>query len=220
MWFLLVRRRFQATQVGISLPFGLGNVTYEARDRDRIPAWRMFVQLKTRKAALPFDEEHDTIADVFDSLHEVFPLTREFLSEVNPHQGDAQRSIADFVLRVLNDGIRPHLTRWHSTYGRWWEAAISATENKNRSLQEIQRAFPQYSELTTDLKKMNDELAKYAEDLLAVVHAGPSRRKLTKKPLVRPEQPVPQASAESAQDDMSPVDVTKAKSGPPDKGTS
>jgi hypothetical protein len=189
IWILVLRRRLRTTQVEISLPFGLGSITYEATDRDQVLAWKMYVQLKTRKAALPFDEEHDLIVNVFDSLHEVFPVTRELLSEVKPHHDDAQRSIADFVLRVLNDGIRPHLTRWHATYRAWWDAAVQAPENASKSLQEIQRAFPHYEELTTDLRRTNDGLAKYAEELLGVVYATRPRGRPAKKSQIKPEQP-------------------------------
>ena len=218
-WLLFLRRRLRATQVEISLPFGLGNITYEATDRDRVLAWKMYVQLKTRKAALPFDEDHDVIAYVFDSLHEVFPITRELLSEVSPHHGESQRSIADFVLRVLNDGIRPHLTRWHATYGRWWDTAVEVPENKNKSLLEIQRAFPRYKELTTELKRMNDELAKYAEELLAVVHASPVKGRSARKSDVIPEQPIQQAGTVLSGDAAFPVQTAERECIAPDKET-
>ena len=220
IWTLVLRRRLRTTQVEISLPFGLGSITYEATDRDQVLAWKMYVQLKTRKAALPFDEEHDVIVNVFDSLREVFPVTRELLSEVNPHHCEAQRSIADFVLRVLNDGIRPHLTRWHATYRMWWDAAVEAPENKNKSLQEIQRAFPQYQELTTDLKRMNDELAKYAAELLAVVHANRPRGKPVKKADVTPEQPAQQAVPVSSGSAALPSQAVKRECCPPNKESS
>ncbi|MBI4027463.1 MAG: hypothetical protein HY360_20930 [Verrucomicrobia bacterium] len=211
-WLLVLRRRFRATQVEIGLPFGLGNITYEATDRDRVLAWKMYVQLQTRKAALPFDEDHDVIVNVLDSLHDMFPITRELLSEVNPHHGKSQKSIADFVLRVLNDGIRPYLTRWHATYRRWWDAAIEDPENKNKSMQEIQCAFPKYKKLTIDLKKMNDELAKYAEELLAVVHARSSREKPIQKIEVIPEPPIQEAGAVSTRNAALPVEPAKSES--------
>jgi len=198
IWFFFLRRSLRVKQVELRLPFGLGNITYEATDRDRVLAWKMYVQLKTRKAALPFDEEHDVIVDVFGSLHEIFPITRDLLSELNPHQGEAQKSIADFVLRVLNDGIRPHLTRWHATYQMWWNKAIDMPDNKGKSPQEVQRAFPQYADLTADMKRMNDELIKYAEELLAIVHASPTRGKYVKKSDVAPEQPIQQSRSASS----------------------
>lgn len=171
-WYVR-KRHYRATQVTIHMPFGLGNITYEATDQDRILAWKMYVQLKTRKAALPFNDEHDLIANVCDSLHEIFPVTRDLLSEACPRGGVAQKSVTDFVLRVLNDGIRPHLTKWHPAFRTWWDKAVEAPDNNGKSPQEIQRQFPLYDDLVADLRRMNDELGKYAEELLAMVHATP-----------------------------------------------
>lgn len=193
IWACVLRRRLRATQVALNLPFGLGNITYEATDYDRVIAWKMYLQLKTRKAALPFDEKNDVIIEVFDSLHEIFPITRVILSELKPHKGEAQKSIADFILRVLNDGVRPLLTRWHAKYQMWWSEATNAPEHKGKFPQEVQCLFPQYTELTTDLRRMNDELAKYAEELLTIVHTSPTRRRNVKKAAVEPEQPYQQS---------------------------
>lgn len=205
---VLVRRRYRTTQVSLSLPFGLGNITYEATDQDRVLAWKMYVQLKTRKAALPFDKDHDVIINVCNSLHDVFSATRDILSEASPHQGEAQRSVADFVLRVLNDGIRPHLTRWHASFTVWWDKAIKSSENYGKSPQEVQRGFPEYDALVADLKKMNDELARYAEELLAVVHASPREARLTKKMVeIVPEQPDQQSPSLSTAAAATPAPV-------------
>jgi hypothetical protein len=192
---LFWRRRYRAAQVTLSIPFGLGNITYNAADQDRELAWKMYVQLKTRKAALPFDDEHDTISDVLDSLYEIFSVARDLLSDARPHHGQAHRSIADFILRVLNDGIRPNLTRWNSRYRKWWEPALAAESNKGKSPQELQRDFPQYEALVRDIKTMNSELSKYAEDLLLVVHAASgSKAALAAPPKRIPEPPVVEPS--------------------------
>jgi len=201
---VLARTRYRTSQVSLNLPFGLGNITYEATDQDRVLAWKMYVQLKTRKAALPFDEDHDVIINVFDSLRDVFSVTRDLLSEASPHQGEAQRSVADFVLRVLNDGIRPHLTRWHASFAAWWDKAMKLPENDGKSPEDVQRGFPEYDALVADLKKMNDELAQYAGELLLVVHAGRKDGRRTKEAVeILPEQldlqspPLPTAVATS-----------------------
>ena len=190
VWMVYIQRRFSTSQISLSLPFGLGNVVYETTDKDRVLAWKMFVQLKTRKAALPFDESNDLVANVYDSLHGLFSITRELLSEACPRNGDRQRTISDYVLRVVNDGIRPHLTQWHPVFRSWWENAIDRPENRDRRPQELQRDFPEYDDLLADLKQMNTELARYADELLAIVVAAPDRAKRSTKPLqIKPEQP-------------------------------
>jgi len=59
-----------------------------------------------------------------------------------------------------------------------------------KSPQEIQREFPEYDKLISDLKKMNDELTKYADELLIIVYSPPtSKINLKKMPSRISEQP-------------------------------
>jgi len=185
-----VVKKFLCSNVTISLPFGLGNITYEATDKDRVLAWKMYIQLKTRKAALPFNIEHDIIIDVFDSIYKIFNETRDLLSEIKPHQQETQKSVADFVLRVLNDGIRPFLTKWQAGYRRWWNVNIVKPENQSKTPQEIQKEYPEHDLLIKDLIDMNVELVKCSEELLQIVHSKPSRRSFFKRKVsIAPEKP-------------------------------
>ncbi len=203
---LVRRRRYQATQVHLNLPFGLGNVTYEAADKGRKLAWKMYVHLKTRKAALPFDEKSDIVADVYDSLHEVFAVTRDLLvdadlAEVGPE------GVPELLLRALNDGLRPHLTTWQASFRRWWEAALASPANAGKNPQEIQRQFPQFDVLLAELRTMNGELSKYAEDLLAIARAPKGQRvrvsQITETAPVEQRQILEKATAAAATARMS-----------------
>ena len=86
------RRRYSSYCVSIGLPFNLGSRTYDTTPRDRIVAWKLYVQLATRKAALPFDEKHDLISDVYDSLFALFGVTRDLLLELPPHEFEIGRA--------------------------------------------------------------------------------------------------------------------------------
>lgn len=60
---LIGQRRFrQGTSLTLGLPFSLGSATITPSHADRIAAWRLYVQLKTRKAAITFDDEGDVVA--------------------------------------------------------------------------------------------------------------------------------------------------------------
>lgn len=168
------RRRYRCCSVSIGLPFNLGSATYELTSQDRIIAWKMYVQLKTRKAALPFDEDQDLICDVYSSLYELFPIARELLSEMPLAEVARPRGVSDLIVRILNDAIRPHMTRWQAGFRYWWEGQVKADANNEKRPQDIQKAFPGYPELIDDLKRTNTELAKLAEDLL--LFARPQRR--------------------------------------------
>lgn len=177
--------------VSVGLPFGLGSVTYDTTQVDRTVAWKLYVQLVTRKAALPFDDENDTLADVLDSLFELFKIARELLLELRPADYKAGAGVASMIIRVMNDGVRPRLTRWQSDYRRWWENAIASEANQTRQPQEIQRDYSRYEELVTDLKAMNSELARFADDLLAIAttEASVIRRRKRITPAAPPGEP-------------------------------
>lgn len=164
-------RRHSSKSVTVSIPFGLGSWSYDTTPAERIVAWKMHVQLVTRKAALPFDPEHDLIWDVYDSLFTLFAETRALLLDLPPREFEQASGVATLILKVQNDGVRPHLTAWQADFRRWWLRTECLEGNKDRAPQEIQRDYPRYSELVADLQKTNIELRKYADELLRIAKA-------------------------------------------------
>ncbi len=196
------RRRLQATAVSVGLPFGLGSTTYDTRPLDRAVAWKLYVQLVTRKAALPFDSETDSVIDVLDSLFELFGVARELLLELRPADLSCRSGVAQLIIRVLNDGLRPCLTRWQSDFRHWWGVAREDPSNSALAPVELQKGYPSYSELVSDIQKMNTELLKFAEELLEIANP-PARATLRRKRIV-PRAPsdapaAPETAAESGE---------------------
>lgn len=196
-FFLLFKGRRNFGSVTLNMPFNLGNMTYELSEQDRVVAWKLYTQLKTRKAALIFDEENDVIADVYDSLYELFPITRELLTNLPVKEIGRTDGIADLIFRVQNDGLRPHLTKWQADFRNWWEKAkgnnkrnhwFSKTNDNYVRLQDIQKKYPQYNELVKELKEMNIELNKYAEDLLIIAKATKGSKEVKVERII-PSQP-------------------------------
>lgn len=207
---VVVGRRYRAKSMTINIPFGLGSIVYESSTEDRMLAWKMYVQLSTRKAALPFDESHDVIAEVYSSLYELFSVTRELLSAMPLADVERPKGVADLILRTLNDGLRPHLTRWNSSYRRWWDEQLSDGANGGRTPQELQRGYPQFKELVEDLKRTNTELTRLADELLAIARADRPKplkaRTLPKPPTVAQAQELT-ADAQVIEEDR--VDLPK-----------
>ncbi len=181
--FLLIwsRRRLSTHSVTIGIPFGLGSVTFKTTPMERVLAWKLYVQLVTRKAALPFDDDHDLITDIYDSLFELFGITRSLLLDLPTNEYKRPDGLARLMIRVLNDGVRPHLTKWQTAYRRWWQEANTSGENRERTPQEIQQQYPEYRELVADLKKTNTELSKLADELLAIARADARRSPKVKR---------------------------------------
>ena len=187
-------RRYASYSLSIGLPFNLGSRTYDTTPRDRIVAWKLYVQLVTRKAALPFDDAYDLISDVYDSLFALFGVTRDLLLELPPHEFEREDSVAQLLLRVTNDGLRPHLTRWQADFRKWWENAVHDPHNHGKSPQEMQREYPHFADVVTDLKRTNTELSLLADELLTVARA---RKKEPSRPAkILPLPPTPESAPE------------------------
>lgn len=71
---------------------------------------------------------------------------------------------------TLNDGLRPHLTKWQARFRRWCSKAESDDQFAGMSPQDIQKNFPNYKELTADLKQMNDYLKEYTNAIRMIAH--------------------------------------------------
>jgi len=92
------------------------------RNFDNDLAWKIYVQLTTRKAALEIDENEDSIEDIYNSWYELFTTTRKYLTEMPAIElrGNANaKKIVNLAIDVLNKGLRPHLTKWQKKYKKW-----------------------------------------------------------------------------------------------------
>ena len=142
---------------------GIGKVKIRPSYEDVQIAHKAWVELVTRKAGLPFDEEHDIISEVYDSWYTLFQemrsLAKEIPAEKLRNSKDTQELVR-LLVDALNLGLRPHLTKWQARFRHWYGTAIE--DNGDKSPQEVQKLYPQYHELVDDLKKVNKQIVEYA----------------------------------------------------------
>lgn len=138
---------------------------------DKQIAYKIWVELSTRKLGLNIDLEHDVIAEIYDSWYAFFGITRELIKDVpvQRFRREGTSRIIKLSIDVLNLGVRPHLTTWQARYRRWYESEIDNPGNEKLSLQEIQKRFPEYAALSLDLKKVNQQLMNYRQSLLNLI---------------------------------------------------
>ena len=166
--------------ITINAPFALGTYSFdkaELSQKELDIAWKLYVQLNTRKAAIPIDENNDIINDVYSSWYEMFKLTREYLLEFSAKDLESNENAQEIVqlsIDVLNKGLRPHLTEWQGKYKKWYEKAVEEEENKTLTPQEIQKKYPEYNELIKSMKEVNTELIKYSDELKKFSHEKPA----------------------------------------------
>lgn len=158
-WFGRSLKNFEID--GAELGLGDQKISFKPNDTDRQIAYSIWVELSTRKIGLPMDVENDVIAEVYDSWYAFFGVTRELIKgvPVSKVRGKSTSKIVDLSVEVLNEGLRPHLTKWQARYRHWYEQQM---ENKtDAEPQSVQKSFPAYQELVEDLLKVNQKLMAY-----------------------------------------------------------
>lgn len=165
---------FEIDQAEIGI--GNGTVTLRPNATDRQVAYAIWVELSTRKIGLPIDLDHDVIAEIYDSWYNFFAVTRELIKDVPVTQVKRQstRKIVELSIEVLNEGLRPHLTRWQARFRRWYDRELSRYDQSTGETvldpQQIQAKFPQYEELKRDIERVNKALMRYRIKMNELVH--------------------------------------------------
>ena len=86
--------------VTVSLPFGIGSASCEADPTERNAAWELYVELVTRVAVQPMEEDVGTVREAMNSLYSLFASTREILRKAGPNVGASHDSVGG-VLPLL-----------------------------------------------------------------------------------------------------------------------
>ena len=165
--------KFELDQAEIG--FGDSKISFRPNMADRQVAYAIWVELSTRKIGLEIDLEDDVVAEIYDSWYNFFAVTRELVKgiPVSKIRRDSTQAIIELSIKVLNEGLRPHLTRWQARYRQWYEYQLRRQESlaseKVLDPQEIQKNFPQYQELSTDLLRVNQALIRYREKMRELV---------------------------------------------------
>ncbi len=171
---IIFGRRFKKFEVN-EAEFGIGKQKVKIRPNivDMQIAYKIWVELSTRKIGLPIDFNNDVISEVYDSWYKFFSVTRDLVKEVPVskfRRSDTER-IIKMSIEVLNSGIRPHLTLWQAKFRRWYENELSKDENIIVAPQKIQSKFPEFDLLCTDLKEINGRLIKYRSKMYDLIRS-------------------------------------------------
>ena len=141
---------------------------------DRQVAYAIWVELSTRKIGLPIDLDDDVISEVYDSWYNYFSVTRDLIKTVavTKVRGPSTRKIITLSISVLNEGLRPHLTKWQARFRHWWKKEIDRADEHGVEVidpQSIQKRFPQYDALADELLVVNKRLIAYRKAMQEIV---------------------------------------------------
>lgn len=142
----------------VNLGIGDSSIKLSYNQKDQEIAYKIWVELSTRKIGLQFDRENDVIKEVYDSWYKFFEITRELLKDIPASRIPYSEDLIELTEKVLNIGLRPHLTRWQAKYRKWYEESV---KNNSATPQEIQKEYPEYNALIEDLLETNERMIEY-----------------------------------------------------------
>ena len=139
----------------------------ERNDENLFIANRIYIELTTRKAALEIDE-NDVIEEIYNSWYILFGVIREEIKSLPGkylREHDATLSLIGLTRKILNDGMRPHLTVYQAQFRAWLIEAKKVPQNASLSPQALQQKYPDYKNLFFSIKQVNKTLIGYADEL-------------------------------------------------------
>ena len=162
----------RAVNVGLKLgPISLEG-TWEPDESEIEAAWEMYIELATRVSTQPLGAEEGLLREALESLHALFPTTREILRRRGPtvarSKGEGQHSFAELAVYVLNYGIRPVLAKCHPLL-----VDHEARRPEGDSVTEHEAAWEHATELRAVLEELRSALLDYANLLAEVAGVAP-----------------------------------------------
>ncbi|OIP01157.1 MAG: hypothetical protein AUJ98_05410 [Bacteroidetes bacterium CG2_30_33_31] len=135
-------------------------------------AHRIYIELVTRKAAIPIDVDKDVLVEVYNSWYSMFKTIRE---EIKNLPGDylvdneSTKKLVDLTIEILNDGLRAHLTTYQAEFRKWYDKELKKEIDSDISPQEIQKRYSKFKELTASMIEVNKTLEAYCDQLKKLI---------------------------------------------------
>lgn len=146
-------------------------------NKDKEVAFKLWVELTTRKIGMHFEDGKDVVVEVYDSWYRFFNIARDLFKELPVSKLNTIPDLIDITEKILNDEMRPHLTEYQAKFRRWYNNQIELEEHTNLSPQQIQSKCSYYSELVADLNKRIDQIVIYKNILEKMIFKNKRDRK-------------------------------------------
>lgn len=146
-------RRFGAlalSEITVSVP-EFAEMKFAVNSEYRRVAWKLFIETLTRVATQPLGTEHGSLREAISSLHRLFTDTRELLKTLHPSKPTAGITVEVCAVKMLNQEIRPFLSRWH--------VRLQEFESRHNKITEAD--WPDNAACRKELEALRDRLISY-----------------------------------------------------------
>ncbi|MEV6932079.1 hypothetical protein AB0M46_47380 [Dactylosporangium sp. NPDC051485] len=150
--YLALRGTARLDGVKISVP-NFTELSFTITDDRRRIAWTLFVEVATRTSTQPLADGTGSLREALTSLYGLFGCVRNTLEEAPPTRVDTAGPTVEYLaIALLNDVLRPFLSRWHPELLAWERANPAAAE----------RDWPLNRPCRADLAAVQERVAQYA----------------------------------------------------------
>lgn len=103
------------------------------------------------------------LREALNSLYSLFATTRETLRTAGPKVGASHNSVGGIAIAVLNNGLRPFLTKWHPALEEWEAQRPNGVSKKVH-----EQSWTEAQNLRKELDKIRCDLEEYAKALAKI----------------------------------------------------
>ena len=154
-------------KVTVSLPFGIGSASWESDPTERNAAWELYVELVTRVAVQSLSPQEGLVREALSSLYSLFGSTRDILRKAGPKVGASHDSVGGIAIAVLNNGLRPFMSKWHPQLLEW-----EAKKADGVSALAHEKAWEHEATVRGELEALRQDLEQYANALAKIAGVG------------------------------------------------
>jgi hypothetical protein len=150
--------KFELTGITLSTGFAEAEIQFMTADEDA--AWALYVELITRITIQVLPEEYGVELTALESIHSVFPTTRQILKEY----GRKGQSFSKVAIIILNQILRPFTAKWHriSRSDAWQDA--ETVKQFRSELVDLQKDLRKFSAMLAEIAKV-DDISEWAESI-------------------------------------------------------
>lgn len=158
----------------LELGLGTGTIHLTPNYKDREIAYKLWIELSTRKLGLKLNWDEDVIVEVYNSWYAFFGVSRELLKEfpITKLNNDEDYKLIIIITKLLNDVLRKHLTTWQAKFRKWYAEELDKEENIGLTPQEIQEKYVYFNAIKDDMDKINGNLIYFMEELYLIATNG------------------------------------------------
>ena len=138
------------SEMTLNLP-QLGEMKFAINLEYRRVAWKLFVETLTRVSTQPLGIEDGSLREALASLYSLFGATRELLKNMPPSKQTSKITVEMLAVKMLNQEIRPFLSKWHVRMKKFEATQPGAEESE----------WLQHEECRKELETLRSRLINY-----------------------------------------------------------